>query len=83
MYFHVKVNTTEIGKQLRNRRKNRRLSAQFLADALGCSKSTYTYYERGISSITIENLIKACDLLGLNWIEVVYNAKNISERTTQ
>lgn len=65
----------KIGEQLRNKRKERHLSAQVMADLLGCSKSTYTYYERGITSIAIDDLIKACDYLGLNWIDVVYNAR--------
>lgn len=73
---------TEIGKQLRNKRKEKHLSAQVMADLLDCSKSTYTYYERGITSIAIDDLIKVCDYLGLNWVDVVYNARRITEKET-
>ena len=66
---------TRIGEQLRIKRKEKHISAQVMADLLGCSKSTYTYYERGITSIAIDDLIKACDYLGLNWVDVVYNAR--------
>ena len=60
---------------MRIARESKNVSCQRMADLLKCAKSTYSTYERGMFSISIENLIKACDFLGLDWIEVVNNAK--------
>jgi len=65
----------KIGSQLKNARIQKNYSCQHMADYLKCAKSTYFYYEDGDYSISIESLIKACTHLGLDWVEVVNNAK--------
>lgn len=65
---------SKIGQQLRVARESKNISCQRMADLLNCAKSTYSTYERGLFSISIENFIKACNFLGLDWTEVVKNA---------
>lgn len=63
-----------IGDQIRIAREEKGISCQQMADYLKCAKSTYSYYERGMYSISIENIIRISNYLGLNWVEIVNNA---------
>ena len=57
---------SEIGKQIRAARKNRRLTQAHLASALGMSRTTIGQIEKGtIQDIGIRKVIRILEFLGL------------------
>ena len=64
-----------IGKQLKEQRTKKKYSMQYLADRIGIQKSTYFYCENGRTGLSVSNLIKACEVLGLDYVEVIEKAK--------
>lgn len=63
-----------IGFELRNQRLLKRLTIQQVADMLGKSKNTVSYYELGKINITINDLINYCTAIGCDYIEVLKKA---------
>ena len=61
----------KIGFELRNQRLLKRLTIQQVADKLGKSKNTVSYYELGKINITINDLINYCSAVGCDYIEVL------------
>lgn len=66
----------EIGEQLRIERLIRRRTLQNVADALGLTKNTISYYEKGKTPITIDRLIEYCEYLGIDYIELLKKVSN-------
>ena len=64
-----------IGAQLRQRRKQKHIPVDTLRQLIGVSPSVYYDYEKGFIGLTISKLITLCDYLGLNYDEVIQNAK--------
>lgn len=64
----------KIGFELRNQRLLRRMTIQQVADKLGKSKNTVSYYELGKIKITINDLVSYCKAVGCDCIEVLKKA---------
>ncbi len=64
----------KIGFELRNQRLLKRMTIQQVADLLGKSKNTVSYYELGKINITINDLIEYCDAVGCDYIEILKKA---------
>lgn len=64
-----------IGKQLKEQRIKKHYSMQYLADRIGIQKSTYFYCENGRTGLSVGNLVKACEVLGLDYVQVIEKAK--------
>ena len=65
-----------IGAQIREARRNKRLRVEDIIDKLDVYRSTYFYYETGEVSLTMSRFIEICSILGLDYIQVMENAKN-------
>ena len=63
-----------IGFEMRTQRLVKRMTIQQVADALGKSKNTVSYYELGKINITVDDLMKYCDVIGCNYIDILLNA---------
>lgn len=63
-----------IGYELRSQRLLRRMTIQQVANRLGKSKNTVSYYELGKIKITINDLIDYCNVVGCDYIEVLKKA---------
>lgn len=70
-----------IGKQLKERRMERRLSMQNVADACFLTKPMYYHYESGKIPMTISTFILICEYLGLNYILVVEKARDMVDKS--
>ena len=66
-----------IGETLRARREKLGLSTREMAQRLGVGKSTYSYYEIAHTSMPIHKFKMACDILGLDHIEVFEHAQEV------
>ena len=66
-----------IGRQLRDARNAKKLSLQYISDAMGGAKSKQTImrYENGDTRIGTDDLEVICNLLGLVPKEVIRKAK--------
>ena len=66
-----------IGRQLRDARNAKKLSLQYISDAMGGAKSKQTImrYENGDTRISTDDLEVICNLLGLVPKEVIRKAK--------
>lgn len=64
----------KIGFELRNKRLLNRMTIQQVADKVGKSKNTISYYELGKIKITISDLISYCEAVGCDYIEVLKKA---------
>lgn len=70
MPFHYirQMTKTEIGEVLKQRRERRKLTYRQMAKTLGLnpeSTQVIRYMEKGSNSYAIDNLIAACEALGL------------------
>ena len=64
-----------IAEQIKERRNELGYSMNEMGEALGVQKSTYFYYESGQTSMDVYTIITICERLGLNWNEVIENAR--------
>ena len=65
----------EMGKRLKIRRKQQHLTQEQLAEHLNISVKHYSEAERGLVGLSVENLIKVSEILG---ISLDYLLKGIS-----
>ena len=69
----------ELGQRLREKRKEKKISAEYLAKELGVSVSTvYRYEDTSIVKIPVSTFEKMCDILGTTPAEMMGNAPEIS-----
>lgn len=69
----------ELGQRLREKRKEKKISAEYLAKELGVSVSTvYRYEDSSIVKIPVSTFEKMCDILGTTSAEMMGNAPEIS-----
>lgn len=69
----------ELGQRLREKRKEKKISAEYLAKELGVSVSTvYRYEDSSIVKIPVSTFEKMCDILGTTPAEMMGNAPEIS-----
>lgn len=64
----------KIGYELRSQRLLKRMTIQQVADQLGKSKNTVSYYELGKINLTINDLIEYCTVVGCDYIEILKKA---------
>ena len=63
-----------IGKHIKEIRKSRNLSVEYVADKLGVSPSTvYRYENSSITKIPISVIDSLCDILGVSTSELMGN----------
>ena len=69
----------ELGQRLREKRKEKKISAEYLAKELGVSVSTvYRYEDSSIVKIPVSTFEKMCDILGTTPAVMMGNAPEIS-----
>ena len=56
----------EMGQRIKTRRKKLLLTQEYVAEQLNVSVKHFSEVERGIAGLSIENLIKLSDILGLS-----------------
>lgn len=56
----------DIGKKLREARKNKRLTCAAVGAAIGVTTSYYSRIERGYAGIPPHRLLRICEVLDLN-----------------
>lgn len=57
---------TRLGPKLRSLRKDRALTLEAVADRAGLTKGFLSLVERGQTTISVPNLLKVCDILGVS-----------------
>lgn len=69
------MTVSPFGSLIRNKRKEKGLTLQALADQLGVSKATISKYERGyITNLKRDKLLKLSDILGLSPLAILNNS---------
>ena len=73
MYFMIKNNNPQykldnntnkhIGQKLRERRKSLKMTQTYLASKVGCTFQQIQKYEAGINNISLQVLLKLCEIL--------------------
>ena len=62
----------KIGFEMRSQRLLKRMTLQQVADGMGVSsKNTVSRMELGVTMITVEDLVKYCNVVGCSWIEIL------------
>lgn len=56
----------EMGQRIRTRRKKLMLTQEYVAEQLNVSVKHFSEVERGIAGLSIENLIKLSNILGMS-----------------
>lgn len=64
------------GQLLRNFRNINQLTQQQVADVLNIHRTTYTYYENGITEPSIDTLHKLIKILGISYDDILPSHKN-------
>ena len=64
-----------IGYEMRTQRLIKRMTLEYVAEQMGfSSKNSVSYIELGKKSITVEDLIKYCEVVGCSWTEILDKA---------
>lgn len=75
------MKTATIGERIKNIRKEKKISVEYLAKELGVSKTTiYRYEDSTIEKIPLQVFDKICDLLGVSASELMGNAPKVNEQ---
>lgn len=70
----------KIGERIKEIRKSRKISVEYVADKLGVSPSTvYRYENSSISKIPIDVIDRLCSILGVSTRELMGNTVNAPE----
>lgn len=64
------------GQLLRNFRNINQLTQQQVADVLNIHRTTYTYYENGITEPSIDNLHRLIQIFGITYDDLLPSEKN-------
>ena len=64
------------GQLLRSFRKINQLTQQQVADVLKIHRTTYTYYENGITEPSIDNLHRLIQIFGITYDDLLPSEKN-------
>ncbi|MBQ6591378.1 MAG: helix-turn-helix transcriptional regulator [Solobacterium sp.] len=60
-----------IGASLKNARKQRRMTQEQVADAVGISRSVLTRYELGSIELSMPMFVAICEAIGVNYAEIL------------
>ena len=71
-----------IGEELKALRTQRGLSLQYIADRVGITRQSVHAYEQGRASISVQNLIKICDLYGVKYYELLEKVAKYAYKET-
>lgn len=71
-----------IGEELKAMREARNLSLQYVAERVGITRQSVHAYEQGRSSISVQNLIKICDIYGVQYFELLERVASYAYRET-
>ena len=66
-----------LGNELRNIRKQKRMTLQYVADRIGCTKGLISFYESGHTAVSIPQLIKLCDVYNVSYADVLNAVRKI------
>ena len=66
-----------IGNELKRIRKEKRMTMQYVADRIGCTKGLISFYESGHTAVSIPQLIKMCDVYNVTYGDVLNAVKRI------
>lgn len=66
-----KSDNSRIGKWLAEKREEKDLSQQYVADRLGVTRTAVHYWESGKRTIYAVNLIEYCKVLGVDPREII------------
>jgi transcriptional regulator with XRE-family HTH domain len=65
-------NIQEILVRLRQIREQKAIKQDFMADKLNMTRQGYSKIENGISILSVERLLKICEILEVSPIEIIY-----------
>lgn len=72
-----------IGERIKNLRKEKHISVDYIASELGVSKTTiYRYEDSSIEKIPLQTFDKLCDILGVTAAELMGNTSAPAEQPT-
>ena len=72
-----------IGDELKSLRLARGMSLQYIADRVGITRQSVHAYEQGRASISVQNLIKICDLYGVKYYDLLEKVARYAYRGTE
>lgn len=75
----TQVRLVELGRLLREYRKQRGLSAAEVGKRIGCTQQMISLYELGKSSITVNLLRKICIIYGVKYYDLIREAASNEE----
>lgn len=61
-----------LGERMRRERRMRDKTLEQVAEYMGLGNTTISAYEKGKINITVENLAKYCEFLGVDYIELLH-----------
>lgn len=65
----------KLGEILKEYRVNCNLSMQNVADKLNVTRTNIFYYEHGRSALSVNQLIKLCNVYGIDYVTVLKQAQ--------
>lgn len=66
-----------IGEELKALRSRNKLTLNQVAERMGCSRQLIMFYEKGIVSISVPQLIRICDIYNSSYIVVLEKVKSL------
>ncbi len=66
-----------LGIVLKQIRTQRKLSMQNIADRMGITRQAYFYYEKGVVALSVSQLIRICNIINANYVEVIKEAEEL------
>ncbi|WKV13451.1 helix-turn-helix domain-containing protein [Marivirga harenae] len=72
-----------IGDYIRNIRLKKGYSQQFIADRIGISQSKFNRIENGKSDILLNDLFQICQILRLNYIDLLQSIQSEEAKTDE
>lgn len=66
-----------IGDELKVLRQRNKLTLAEVAERMGCSRQLIMFYEKGVVSISVPQLIRICDIYNSSYIVVLEKVKNL------
>ena len=71
-----------IGEELKALREARKMSLQSVAERVGITRQSVHAYEQGRASISVQNLIKICDIYGVKYFELLERVARYAYKET-
>lgn len=68
-----------MGQRIKLQRKQLKYTQEYMAERLDISVKHFSEVERGIAGLSLETLIKCCDILCINLDYIVHGEQKISQ----